>query len=211
VHTVCRIASHASTSDLASASLACMLSTAGSSVSLPCYASHESCCADISGERLQEQLIEVFNKEDLLSAFMESEDQEPCQEGGSKEHQLKSTAIAEGASQQQEHGYDVQPRNINANVEWVRDHSMGRKSSPVLLTSAVTGQGLHRLMAEIDLIIESRREKAGVAECFNGGDGVAYENSKHMQKDETQGVSQQKKERGIFHVRDAATAASCAG
>ena len=153
----------------------------------------------------------MVNKADLLSAFMESEDQEPCQEGGSREHQLKSKAIAEVASRQQEHGYDVQPRNINANVEWVREHRMGRKSSPVLLTSAVTGQGLQRLMAEIDLIIESRREKAGVAECFNEGDGVAYEDSKHMQKDETQGVSKQKEERGIIDVRDAASAVSCAG
>ena len=172
-------------------------------------ASHKSCCADISEERLQEQLIEVVNKADLLSAFIESEDQEPCQEGSRREYQLESTPVAEGASQQQERGYDVQPRDINANIEWVREHSMGRKSSPVLLTSAVTGQGLQALMAEIDLIIKSRREKANVAEHLHEGDGVAYENSKHMQKDETQGVSHQK-ERGIIHVSEAASV-SCAG
>ena len=212
MHTVCRNASHASTSDLASASSVCMLSNAGSSASLSLYASFTSCCADISGERLQEQLIEVVNKGDLLSAFMKSEDQEPCQDGSSREFPLKSTAAAEVASRQQEHGYDVQPRNINANIEWVREHSMGRKIFPVLLTSAVTGQGLQELMAEIDLIITSRREKAGVAQYKSEGEGVVYEDSKHMHmhKDDTQGVSQHKKERGIIHVSEAATAVSCA-
>ena len=52
--------------------------------------------------------------------------------------------------------YDGQPRNINANIEWLREQRTQRSSAPVL-TSALTGQGLHELMQEIERMLRNRQ------------------------------------------------------
>lgn len=56
-----------------------------------------------------------------------------------------------------EQTYDVEPRDINANLEWLRQHRTRRGASAVLLTSAVTGQGLHELMLEINAMLKRRQ------------------------------------------------------
>ena len=56
-----------------------------------------------------------------------------------------------------EQSYDVQPRDINANLDWLRERQTQAGAPAVLLTSAISGDGLHKLMAEIDSMIEKRQ------------------------------------------------------
>ena len=53
--------------------------------------------------------------------------------------------------------YDGQPRNINANIEWLRERQIRSSIPPIVLTSALTGQGLHELMQEIERMLRNRQ------------------------------------------------------
>ena len=56
-----------------------------------------------------------------------------------------------------EESYDVQPRDINANLEWLQQQRARIGDSAVVLTSTVTGQGLHELMLAINAMLERRQ------------------------------------------------------
>ena len=53
--------------------------------------------------------------------------------------------------------YDVQPRNLNANLEWMQEQQTRSGAASVLLTSTVTGQGLHELMVAVNRILERKQ------------------------------------------------------
>ncbi len=57
-----------------------------------------------------------------------------------------------------EQSYDVQPRHVNANLDWLRERQTQAGAPAVLLTSATTGEGLRKLMVEIDSMIERRQD-----------------------------------------------------
>lgn len=196
--------------------------------------------ADISEERLQDQMIEVVTKADLLADFLGSADQksleqEPaaletgaknasyhtrgaerhlCKEEGrpavsqdlcmrgvcdevsraeslstgaadsevedSQESTASQALLAQAStsehipvSHESSKGhcgapadwcYDGQPRNINANIEWLREQQIRSSVPPIVLTSALTGQGLHDLMQEIEYMLRNRQGRTDPAE-----------------------------------------------
>ena len=61
-------------------------------------------------------------------------------------------------------GYDGQPRNVNANVEWLREQRIRRSSPPTVLTSTLTGQGLRDLTQEIEHMLRRRQGRGDPAE-----------------------------------------------
>ena len=61
-----------------------------------------------------------------------------------------------------EESYDVQPRDINANLEWLQQQRTRMGASAAMLTSAVTGQGLHELMLAINAMLERRQGSVAV-------------------------------------------------
>lgn len=65
--------------------------------------------------------------------------------------------ISEESAWDLEESYDVQPRDINANLEWLQQQRTCRGASAVVLTSAATGQGLHKLMLAINAMLERRQ------------------------------------------------------
>ena len=60
--------------------------------------------------------------------------------------------------------YDGQPRNINANIEWLREQQTRCSGPPTVLTSALTGQGLHDLMQEVEHMLRNRQGRTDAAE-----------------------------------------------
>ena len=60
--------------------------------------------------------------------------------------------------------YDGKPRNINANIEWLREQRIQRSSPPTVLTSALTGQGLRDLTQEIEHTLRRRQGRTESAE-----------------------------------------------
>ena len=163
--------------------------------------------AGISEQRLQEQVIEVVNKADLLPASAGVEapseveysgassadtlllNRSPSGEGpaelqgsedaahrtsGSqpdKDHMCSRASLEQHDSTDEgfpefntEEGawglgqtYDVEPRDINTNIEWLRQQRTRKGASAVMLTSTLTQQGLHELMGEINAMLERRQ------------------------------------------------------
>lgn len=165
----------------------------------------------MSEERLQQQLIEVVNKADLLTDHDEPEhpsheaaaavttdqtlsnasdaaDDPPALENSSAALQISDSVLVEqqdsralltedssikdgflvSASQQEasdcEQSYDVQPRRVNANLDWLRERQTQAGAPAVLLTSAITGEGLRKLMVEIASMVERRQDCAASEE-----------------------------------------------
>ena len=51
----------------------------------------------------------------------------------------------------------LQPRDINANLEWLQQQRTHMGASAVILTSTVSGQGLQELMLAINAMLERRQ------------------------------------------------------
>ena len=60
--------------------------------------------------------------------------------------------------------YDGQPRDINANIEWLREQQTQSSGPPIVLTSALTGQGLHDLMQGLEHMLRTRQGRTDAAE-----------------------------------------------
>lgn len=60
--------------------------------------------------------------------------------------------------------YDGQPRDINTNIEWLREQQTRCSGPPTVLTSALTGQGLHDLMQEVEHMLRNRQGRTDAAE-----------------------------------------------
>ena len=59
--------------------------------------------------------------------------------------------------------YDGQPRDINANIEWLREQQTQSSGPPIVLTSALTGQGLHDLMQGLEHMSRNRQGRTDAA------------------------------------------------
>ena len=79
-----------------------------------------------------------------------------CGEAEGKDESFPDLADEESALDV-EQIYDVQPRDINANLEWLQQRRRHAGASAVLLTSTVTGQGLQELMLEVDSMLQRRQ------------------------------------------------------
>ena len=75
---------------------------------------------------------------------------------GENTHESFPHLAGEGGAVDREQIYDVHPRDINANLEWLQQQRR-RAGASAVLTSTVTGQGLHELMVEVDSMLERRQ------------------------------------------------------
>ena len=63
----------------------------------------------------------------------------------------------EKGAMETERTYDVQPRNINANLEWMQEQRTRTGAASVLLTSTVSGQGLRELMVAVNQMLKGNQ------------------------------------------------------
>ena len=97
--------------------------------------------------------------------------------------------------------YDGQPRNINANVEWLRERPRQRSGSAVL-TSALTGQGLHDLMQEIEHMLTDRQGRTDPAEQVSAPGSQQKHGSLRTQKSHDNLEQTQRAPADDAHVRE---------
>lgn len=73
------------------------------------------------------------------------------------------------------------PRRIHANLEWLRERLKQGCSPAAVLTSAVTGQGNGKLLAEIEHVIRVKQEGSAATDCDKTHDFDTDTKTSHTQ------------------------------
>ena len=98
--------------------------------------------------------------------------------------------------------YDGQPRNINANIEWLRKQRMRCSSPPTVFTSVLTGQGLRDLMQEIEHMLRRQQGWSDQAEQMSLPGSEQKHGSPWTHKSPDRGEPLQCAHADDAHVRD---------